>query len=43
MGGAVLGWGLSNNFVGLPLWTLAVIALANWIVILGIEGVNMHH
>ncbi|KAI8648386.1 hypothetical protein LRP88_02154 [Fusarium phalaenopsidis] len=43
MGGAVLGWGLSNNFVGLPLWTLAVIALANWIVILGIEDVNMHH
>ncbi|KAH6661799.1 major facilitator superfamily transporter [Plectosphaerella plurivora] len=43
MGGTVLGWGLGHNFVGLPLWLLAIIAVANWLVVMGIEDVNMHH
>lgn len=42
MGGTILGWGLGHNFVGLPLWVLGLIALANWFVVLGIEEVNMH-
>lgn len=41
MGGAMLGWGLSHNFIGLPLWLLAIIAIVNWIALLWIEDVNM--
>jgi MFS family permease len=43
LGGTVLGWGLGHNFVGLPLWLLATIALANLLVVVGIEDVDMHH
>ncbi|KAI1614881.1 major facilitator superfamily domain-containing protein [Exophiala viscosa] len=41
VGGAMLGWGLSHNFVGLPLWVLAMIAMVNWIALLLIEHVKM--
>lgn len=43
MGGVMLGWGLSHNLVGLPLWLLGVIAVANWAILWGIEDVDMSH
>ncbi|KAK1456085.1 hypothetical protein CCUS01_10265 [Colletotrichum cuscutae] len=30
IGGTVLGWGLSNNFVGAPFWGITLVALINW-------------
>ncbi|OHE96566.1 major facilitator superfamily transporter [Colletotrichum orchidophilum] len=30
IGGTVLGWGLSNNFVGAPFWGIALVSLINW-------------
>lgn len=30
VGGAVLGWGLSHNFVGASFWGMTIIALLNW-------------
>lgn len=41
VGGAMLGWGLSHNFVGLPLWLLATVAMLNWVVLLWIDDVKM--
>lgn len=41
VGGIMLGWGLSHNLVGLPLWVLTVLALVNWVTLLWIEDVNM--
>lgn len=41
MGGGLLGWGLSHNFVGLPLWILGLLAMANWVLLLGVQEVHM--
>ncbi|KAF4451643.1 hypothetical protein F53441_5322 [Fusarium austroafricanum] len=41
IGGAMLGWGLVHNLVGLPLWVLTILATANWIVLWWIDDVNM--
>ncbi|KAF3015286.1 hypothetical protein E8E14_007092 [Neopestalotiopsis sp. 37M] len=41
IGGLMLGWGLAHNFVGLPLWLLGIIAVANWAVLWWIDDVNM--
>ena len=41
VGGNLLGWGLGHNFVGLPLWVLATVAMANLTVVWNIEDVNM--
>ncbi|KAI9168009.1 Major facilitator superfamily multidrug transporter mfsB [Paramyrothecium foliicola] len=32
-GGTLLGWGLSHNIVGLPFWTMGLIACVNWFVL----------
>lgn len=37
VGGLLLGWGLSHNFVGLPLWLLSLLAIVNWVIILWID------
>lgn len=41
IGGSLLGWGLSHNMVGLPLWSLGSIAVANWVVLFWIEEVKI--
>ncbi|KAF5983629.1 permease of the major facilitator superfamily [Fusarium bulbicola] len=41
VGGTLLGWGLAHNLVGLPLWVLTILALANWVILWWIEDVNM--
>ncbi|KIL92325.1 hypothetical protein FAVG1_04734 [Fusarium avenaceum] len=41
VGGIMLGWGLANNIVGLPLWLLGIVAVANWVILWWIEDVNM--
>ncbi|KAL3479508.1 major facilitator superfamily domain-containing protein [Aspergillus californicus] len=41
VGGTTLGWGLSHNFVGLPLWCLALLAVVNWVVLLWVEDVGV--
>lgn len=33
VGGGLLGWGLSHNIVGLPFWTMGLIAGLNWFVL----------
>lgn len=43
VGGVMLGWGLAYNFVALPLWLLALVAMVNWAVLRWIEDVNMPH
>ena len=42
-GGLMLGWGLSHNIVGLPLWVLTIVAVVNWTVLFWIKDVNMSH
>lgn len=37
VGGLLLGWGLSHNFVGLPLWLLSALAMVNWVILLWID------
>jgi hypothetical protein len=41
VGGILLGWGLANNIVGLPLWLLGILAVANWVILWWIDDVNM--
>lgn len=41
VGGVMLGWGLSHNFVALPLWLLTIVVIPNWIVLLSIEDVDI--
>ncbi|EXM07461.1 major facilitator superfamily domain-containing protein [Fusarium oxysporum II5] len=41
VGGTLLGWGLAHNLVGLPLWVLTILALANWVILWWIDDVNM--
>jgi hypothetical protein len=41
VGGLMLGWGLSHNLVGLPLWVLGIVAVVNWAVVWWIEDVQM--
>jgi hypothetical protein len=41
VGGTMLGWGLAHNLVGLPLWVLTILAVANWVILWWIEDVNM--
>ncbi|WZH49525.1 major facilitator superfamily domain-containing protein [Fusarium acuminatum] len=41
VGGILLGWGLANNIVGLPLWLLGILAVANWVILRWIDDVNM--
>lgn len=41
VGGLLLGWGLSHNFVGLPLWLLSVLAMVNWLILLWIDDDKM--
>lgn len=43
VGGLLLGWGLANNIVGLPLWLLTILAVINWVILWWIEDVNMAH
>ncbi|KAL2852069.1 major facilitator superfamily domain-containing protein [Aspergillus pseudoustus] len=40
VGGTTLGWGLSHNFVGLPLWLLGILAVINWVVLLNIGRIT---
>ncbi|KAK7213843.1 hypothetical protein V2G26_021021 [Clonostachys chloroleuca] len=41
VGGSMLGWGLSHNFVALPLWVLAILATMNWVLLVYIQDVQM--
>ncbi|SPO01778.1 related to permease of the major facilitator superfamily [Cephalotrichum gorgonifer] len=41
VGGNLLGWGLGHNFVGLPLWVLAIVSMANLAVVWKIEDVHI--
>ncbi|KAJ4252732.1 hypothetical protein NW762_010638 [Fusarium torreyae] len=41
VGGIMLGWGLANNIVGLPLWLLGILAVVNWAILWWIDDVNM--
>ncbi|VUC37573.1 unnamed protein product [Clonostachys rosea] len=41
MGGSMLGWGLSHNFVALPLWILTILATINWVLLVYIQEVQM--
>ncbi|KPM43166.1 hypothetical protein AK830_g3408 [Neonectria ditissima] len=40
IGGAVLGWGLANNYVGMPLWGMAIVATINWVLLLWLKDVD---
>ncbi|CAG9975839.1 unnamed protein product [Clonostachys byssicola] len=41
VGGSMLGWGLSHNFVALPLWVLTILATMNWVLLVYIQEVQM--
>ncbi|CAH0043424.1 unnamed protein product [Clonostachys solani] len=41
VGGSMLGWGLSHNFVALPLWILTILAAMNWMLLVYIQEVQM--
>lgn len=41
IGGLLLGWGLSHNFVGLPLWLLSALAIVNWVILLWVDDDKM--
>ncbi|KAF6805931.1 major facilitator superfamily transporter [Colletotrichum sojae] len=41
LGGMALGWGLGHNFVGLPLWSLGILAVVNWVILWWIDDVDM--
>ncbi|KAK7423744.1 hypothetical protein QQX98_000934 [Neonectria punicea] len=43
IGGAVLGWGLANNYVGMRLWGMATVAIVNWVLLLWIKDVGLSH
>ncbi|KAH7017253.1 major facilitator superfamily transporter [Ilyonectria destructans] len=43
IGGSVLGWGLEHNYVGMPLWGMAIVAMVNWVLLLWIKDVDMFH
>lgn len=41
IGGAVLGWGLEHDFVGMPMWGMASVATVNWALLLWIRDVRL--
>ncbi|KAF6822656.1 major facilitator superfamily transporter [Colletotrichum plurivorum] len=41
LGGMALGWGLGHNFVELPLWSLGILAVVNWVILWWIDDVEM--
>ncbi|KAF7555543.1 hypothetical protein G7Z17_g2084 [Cylindrodendrum hubeiense] len=41
IGGAVLGWGLEHNYVGMAMWGMAIVAMVNWGLLLWIKDVDM--
>jgi hypothetical protein len=41
VGGSMLGWGLSHNFVALPLWVLTILATMNWVLLVYTQEVQM--
>jgi hypothetical protein len=41
VGGSMLGWGLSHNFVALPPWVLTILATMNWVLLVYTQEVQM--
>ncbi|KAI5465036.1 major facilitator superfamily domain-containing protein [Mariannaea sp. PMI_226] len=42
IGGNVLGWGLAHNFVGIPMWGMALVGVVHWLVLWQVEEISSH-